>query len=213
VTTIPSAPGPINPTLPSGPITEGPITDGPIHGGPIHSGPIHGSPYQSGPIHGAPAIGAPGQAVPTTPGTIEKGAEQIKKMPKDDDKGGKGAMLHGSSILTPTTAKVESEAKNPFELDRRYEKRVGRAADYSKLTGQLFFVHTDGGLWVLRYAPLSTEDSHGGSVVLARDRVMKNYREGDLVSVEGQVINEKGSAKLGGPLYRVRSINLVDRPR
>jgi hypothetical protein len=40
---------------------------------------------------------------------------------------------------------------------------------------------------------------------------MNNYREGDLITVEGQIISEKGSAHLGAPLYRVQSIRLVDR--
>lgn len=109
--------------------------------------------------------------------------------------------------------KVETEAKNPFELARRYEKRANRAADYSRLTGQLFYVHADGGLWVLRYASIAEEDANGGSVILAKDSVMNNYREGDLVTVEGQVISKKGSRSLGGPLYQVRSISLVDRPQ
>jgi hypothetical protein len=113
--------------------------------------------------------------------------------------------------VTPAAAKIETEAKNPFELDRRYEMRVSHAADYSRLTGQLFFVHADGGLWVLRYAPLS-QDGNGGSVVLTPDRAMNNYREGDLVAVEGQIISKKGSARLGAPLYRVQTIRLVDRP-
>jgi hypothetical protein len=138
--------------------------------------------------------------------------EPIKKMPKDD-KAGKGAMLIAPATpVTPTGAKIETEVKNPFELARRYEMRVSHAANYSRLTGQLSYVHADGGLWVLRYAPLAEEDSNGGSVVLARDRMMTNYREGDLVSVEGQIISQKGSARLGGPLYRVQTISLVDRP-
>jgi hypothetical protein len=159
---------------------------------------------------------APGAVVPGTivPGAIQqpgKAAEPIKKMPKDEGNN-KGAMLSPLSPVTPTAVKIETEVKNPFELDRRCEKRVSRAADYSKMTGQLFYVHADGGLWVLRYAPLSEEDAHGGSVVLARDRMMNNYREGDLVTVQGQVISEKGSTRLGGALYRVQSISLVDRP-
>ena len=72
---------------------------------------------------------------------------------------------------TPTSARgAETESKNPFDLDRRYEKRVGCAADYSKVVGQLYYVHIDGGVWILRYAPLSQEDGNGGSVVLAHDR-------------------------------------------
>jgi len=126
----------------------------------------------------------------------------------------RGAMNStGTEVLTPAGAKIETEGTNPFDLARRYELRVARATDYSKLTGQLFFVHTDGGLWVLRYAPLSEEDLYGGSVVLARDRMMTSYRQGDLVTVEGQIISQKSSARLGGPLYRVSAISLVDRPQ
>jgi hypothetical protein len=40
---------------------------------------------------------------------------------------------------------------------------------------------------------------------------MDGYREGDLVRVRGEIINPKGSMFLGGPLYRVQSIQLVDR--
>jgi len=134
-------------------------------------------------------------------------------MPKDVP-GDKGALITPSTpMIAPAGAKVETEAKNPFDLDRRYEKRVSRAANYSNLTGQLFYVHADGGLWVLRYAPLSEEERYGGSVVLARDSMMNSYREGDLVSVEGQVIDQRGSHRLGGPLYRVQTISLVDRPQ
>jgi hypothetical protein len=106
---------------------------------------------------------------------------------------------------------IETETKSPFELSRRYESRVGHATDYSRLTGQLFFVHADGGLWVLRYAPLSQEDPNGGSVVLARDVHMDDYHEGDLVTVQGELLSQRSSVFLGGPLYHARSIELVDR--
>jgi len=154
---------------------------------------------------------APGVINPAPIGPVEPGKsiEPIKKMPKDD---GKGAMMAPVAPVTPAGAKIETEGKNPFEFARRYEMRVNHAADYSRLTGQLSYVHADGGLWVLRYSPLSDEDRNGGSVVLARDHMMNSYREGDLVSVEGQVISQKGSARLGGPLYRVQTISLVDRP-
>jgi len=75
------------------------------------------------PAGGAPAGGAPvGQPLPSVipgaPGPINPGVqqtpEQIKQNPKEDNKGGKGAMLQGTPILTPTTAKVETQLKNPF---------------------------------------------------------------------------------------------------
>ncbi len=157
-----------------------------------------------------------GTVLPSTPAG-NKPPEAIKKMPADnkgkvDNKENNSASVVAPAQVTPAAAKIETEAKNPFELDRRYEMRVSHAADYSRLTGQLFFVHADGGLWVLRYAPLSREDVNGGSVILARDRQMNNYREGDLVTVEGQIISKKGSSRLGAPLYRAQTIRLVDRP-
>ena len=166
-----------------------------------------GAPTMGAPIMGAPAMGMPSHPVmPVEPG---KSIEPIKKMPKDD---GKGVLIAPVAPVTPAGARIETEVKNPFELARRYEQRVSHAADYSRLTGQLSFVHADGGLWILRYASLAEEDRNGGSVILARDRMMNNYREGDLVTIEGQVISQKGSARLGGPLYRVQAISLVDRP-
>lgn len=40
---------------------------------------------------------------------------------------------------------------------------------------------------------------------------MDSYREGDLVKVHGTILKPKGSIFLGGPLYRVESIELIDR--
>jgi hypothetical protein len=155
------------------------------------------------------------EAIKTAPKQIEIKAApreiEIKSAPKEIEK---KPSTSTAAPVSPTSAKsVEMESKNPFELDRRYEKRVGHAADYSKVTGQLSYVHIDGGIWILRYAPLWQEDPNGGSVVLARDRQMENYREGDLVTVEGAVIKPRGSARLGGPLYQVHTIQLDERPQ
>jgi hypothetical protein len=92
--------------------------------------------------------------------------------------------------------------------------RAGCAADYSRLTGQLSYVHTGGGVWVVRYAPLDGDDRYGGSVVLAPVVSMDSYKEGDLVSVTGEVLNDgqRTSKFLGGPLYRTTSVTLLDRP-
>jgi len=49
-------------------------------------------------------------------------------------------------------------------------------------------------------------------VVLKPAAEMKNFREGDLVSVNGEVLTDGRASKyLGGPLYRVTSINMIDR--
>jgi len=201
-----------------------PINAGPINHGPVYNpAPLHGyssSPIISNPGHGAVVTPNAGTVI-SNPGTgspvisTPASTEPLKAMPKSDPKPApdkKGASIDVPSTIAPAGAKVETESKNPFELARRYENRVGHDAEYSKLTGQLFYVHTDGGLWVLRYAPLSEEDRNGGSVILSRDRMMNSYKEGDLITVEGEIISQKGSAHLGGPLYRVQQMILVDRP-
>src|SRR5439155_23142268 len=140
--------------------------------------------------------------------------ETPKKMPSSEPP--KVGALTPTLDVTPVTAPkanaiIETETKSPFELHRRYESRVEHAPDYSWLTGQLFYVHADGGLWVLRYAPLWKEDPNGGSVVLARDLRMDDYHEGDLVTVHGEILSPRSSVFLGGPLYRASKISMVDR--
>ena len=69
-----------------------------------------------------------------------------------------------------------------------------------------------GGLWVVRYATVDTEDRFGGSVVLASVVNMKNYREGDLVTVHGNILKTGRASKyLGGALYRAEGIDIVER--
>jgi hypothetical protein len=147
-------------------------------------------------------------------------AEPVKVMPKEGEpkklpkEGEPKKLPEGKEAAAPPIPEpkaIDAGTKSPFELSRRFEKRVLHAADYSQLTGQLFYVHADGGLWVLRYAPLDTEDRNGGGVILARDRSMQSYREGDLVTVHGEVLQERACRYLGAPLYRTSSIQLVER--
>jgi hypothetical protein len=99
------------------------------------------------------------------------------------------------------------------EINTRYIDKIGHEDDYSWVTGQLYQARISGTLvWVVRYATIDTEDRFGGSVVLAPAVNMKNFREGDLVSVKGEIINEGRANKyLGGPLYRVLSIDMIER--
>ena len=102
------------------------------------------------------------------------------------------------------------------EIAKQYLPRVGNADDYSWVTGQLFYihVHSDQGLWFVRYAPVDKEDRYGGSVVLAPATSMSNLREGDLVTIHGEILDQgRASRYLGGPLYRTLSVELSDRMR
>lgn len=156
-----------------------------------------------------------GSAAPAAAPKAEPIGPPKEKMPEGKKT---GLELPHNQVLVPQASTpylaAPAETKSPFELNRRYEMRVTRAPDYSWMTGQLFYVHADGGLWVLRYAPLWKEDPNGGSVVLARDLRMDSYREGDLVTVHGEILSQnRGSMFLGGPLYRASSIELVERTK
>jgi hypothetical protein len=109
----------------------------------------------------------------------------------------------------PVTAAAQQVS---HELPEGVQGKVGHEHDYSWITGYLYYVHVDGGRWVLRYAALDQVDRYGGSVVLAPAVEMRNYREGDLVCVHGEVLNEgRAVPSLGGPLYRANVITMVER--
>jgi hypothetical protein len=109
-------------------------------------------------------------------------------------------------LQTVSAKKVELPIKKDFH------GKIGCAEDYQWVTGQLFYLHVDGGVWVVRYVSVGQEDRFGGSIVLSPAISMKNFREGDLVCVHGELLKQgRANVHLGGALYRVDSIDLVER--
>ena len=122
--------------------------------------------------------------------------------------------LAPTSAEPPAASPVQpiSAEKLDLPIRKQFVNKIGAAEDYSWITGQLFYVHADGGRWVLRYAGVDQEDKYGGSVVLKPAAEMRNFREGDLVSVNGEILGDTRASKhLGGPLYRVTSISMIER--
>jgi hypothetical protein len=116
-------------------------------------------------------------------------------------------------VLKPV-ADVTKPERNPGEISKEYLPRVGHDSEYRRITGQLFYVHADKGLWVVRYAPVDREDRYGGSVVLAPVVNMDPYQDGDLVTIGGEILNDgRATRYLGGPAYRTQSMLLEDRPK
>jgi hypothetical protein len=161
-------------------------------------------------------IGAPGTPAPVgEPIKPPKDGEPGKKLPegvKPEAKPDKEVRAPAILPLTPASSSkvIEAPTRSPFELDRRFEARVDRAADYSWITGQLFFVRADGGLWIVRYSPTSKDGSDAGSVVLAHGLSLDGCHEGDLVKVRGSALLDRGPVFLGAPLYKAQSIELVE---
>src|SRR5260370_42679695 len=59
-----------------------------------------------------------------------------------------------------------AQAPSSDGIKSQYVQRVAIADDGSWVIGQLFYIHEDGGTWIVRYAPLSKEDKYGGGVAL-----------------------------------------------
>jgi len=92
----------------------------------------------------------------------------------------------------------------------------GHDKEYNRLIGRLQRVHVPGGEWKIRYAPLDEIDQWGGSMVLAPDIRLEEFSDGDLIYVEGEILVERPSLYLAGPLYRIRTLRpatLNDRRR
>ncbi len=133
---------------------------------------------------------------PAAPAAPAKPEAEPKKMP---------------TTIGSGSIKTQEGIPNPFESSRRYVEKFAASPDYSRLTGQLFFVNIDGGRWVLRYAPISMEDRFGGSVILSRDSNISGFQEGDVISVEGEILSEKSDLRLGAAHFRARRAELVER--
>jgi hypothetical protein len=119
-----------------------------------------------------------------------------------------------SSSANPSASKAEQieTVTVPTSIQRRYQEKVGHDDDFSWVTGQLYFINADGGRWVVRYATANTEDKYHGNIVLPPDANMRNYREGDLVSVHGEILNNGIPSRFGeAPYYKVNSIDVIER--
>ncbi|MBT4865912.1 MAG: hypothetical protein HON53_12470 [Planctomycetaceae bacterium] len=85
----------------------------------------------------------------------------------------------------------------------------GRGDNYVWLVGKLHRVHVPGGDWKIRFLELDQIDTHGGSMVLAPDIRLDEFSDGDCVYIEGEILAERPSLYLSGPLYRVRKVRTV----
>ena len=88
-------------------------------------------------------------------------------------------------------------------------KGYGHGPKYEWLVGRLQRVHVPGSDWKLRYLPLSVQDQYGGGVVLSIDARVDEFQDGDLVYIEGEIIGNRPTLYLSGPLYRITAIRAV----
>ncbi|MCA9071017.1 MAG: hypothetical protein KDA84_18950 [Planctomycetaceae bacterium] len=100
---------------------------------------------------------------------------------------------------TPQPAPQPKEIKIPVP-------QRGHGKNYEWLVGTLQRVHSPKHQWKLRYADLDKHDKWGGSVILAPDARLDEWKDGDMVYVEGEILTERPSLYLTGALYRIHNI-------
>jgi hypothetical protein len=102
------------------------------------------------------------------------------------------------------------EAK-PASARREVVGDYGHAEDHSWLQGVLDR-HYQGHLH-LRYCDATEDDDWGGKVCLEPDPRLSEYKEGDVLHIEGELVRENGKVLHGRwnhyPRYRITSVRLV----
>ncbi|HEV3238251.1 MAG TPA: hypothetical protein VGZ25_14770 [Gemmataceae bacterium] len=101
-------------------------------------------------------------------------------------------------------AKKMLKARRSFH-DITADPCFDHAADYSSVTGELYF-EKDSKTWTVRYLSVDEDDRYGGKVTLA-DGSMENLKSGQMVRVEGQMADPESHQAC--PTYKVQSIKAV----
>jgi hypothetical protein len=111
------------------------------------------------------------------------------------------------ALNTRPAAEVAATPAVHHKVDGTY----GRATDHAWLQGVLdkhYRGHFD-----LRYCDATVEDDWGGKVHLEDDDRLKDFQDGDVIYVEGELVRENGQVVLGHqnhyPRYRIRQVELV----
>jgi hypothetical protein len=97
--------------------------------------------------------------------------------------------------------------------DRKVDGKYGHAADYGWLQGELDR-HYRGHL-ELRYRSVAEDDPYGGKVRLDDDPRLAQFRPGDIIMIEGELLTDPDGPNVAPwaqyRRYHVRSVRLVER--
>jgi hypothetical protein len=96
-------------------------------------------------------------------------------------------------------------------VQRRVPGIYGNAPDYGWLQGVVDKHYQ--GQWYLRFCDPSVEDKHGGKVCLLDDPRLAQLKDGDVVFVEGEIVEDKEAANRGPwhryPRYQIHTMRPV----
>jgi hypothetical protein len=155
-----------------------------------------------------PITTTPAPSAPSTPSAPAPSSSEFpRKMPTTQGatSSGDARVLSGPEAVQPATLKsLPTPVYSPILPVNA--QRIGRDEKFAWVTGQL---EIEKGQYVLYYATPETVDQYNGRVVLSTQKVdMHSLRNGDLVSVHGQL-----TAGHGTPVYHISSADLIERPK
>jgi hypothetical protein len=151
----------------------------------------------------------PMYTVTVLPATTEKptyAAAEQQSAPKQEVKQEADTLPPPPKEVLPAACKEEDSVRRRSFADITAKPGFGHAADYCWLVGELQYVHVRKA-WRLRYASVDEEDRYGGSVTLVEMGSMDSYSNGQMVRVEGQLLDSE--SREPSPTYRVRSMQVV----
>lgn len=117
----------------------------------------------------------------------------------------------GQLVATPAVRSSASSDAGPA-LGGNITGNFGHAEDYTWLQGTLEKHYR--GRYYLRFCDHSSEDKLGGKVCLDRDPMLNQFKEGDVIRVEGSVDTEPDTRHEGWkhyPRYKLKAARLVEQ--
>jgi hypothetical protein len=151
--------------------------------------------------------------LPDPPPTTTQVAEQQPPAPPATLPAAKTEAEMQPASYAVTTPKVDPSKNRRSFADISARPGFAHADNYGWVQGELQYLHSHQ-CWRVRYASVDEDDKYGGYVVLEEaGRMMGNLQSGQMVRVEGEVL-EPSSSEMGSKSYRyrVRSIEPMSNP-
>jgi hypothetical protein len=118
----------------------------------------------------------------------------------------------GAVEVSPAVRVKDGQPVSAVTAVQRHVPGVyGNAPDYGWLQGVVDKHYQ--GHWYLRFCDPSVEDKHGGKVCLLDDPRLAQLKDGDVVFVEGEIVQDKETVNRGPwhhyPRYQIRTLKPV----
>jgi hypothetical protein len=134
-------------------------------------------------------------------------AEPVPQVPAQTVSTYKGAV----EVNPAVRVKDGSPTPAVTAVQRHISGVYGNAPDYGWLQGVVDKHYQ--GHWYLRYCDPSVEEKHGGKVCLMDDPHLAELKDGEVVFVEGEIVQEKETLNRGPwhhyPRYQIRTLKPV----